>query len=183
LDWAAYINHLRIEWGNGYKAALSSPIKDHSIEREFDEFVSNLDRWNIIDQIRIKVQAEANNIESLIGSGNVSSRSGKSYNMGYQTAINKILELLKDAQNAKVCDATKAKSLSEPLAKNNLTPLQLATLFHDKYETLAPTYGYETREETRNFNPESNNGKLMVQVCREILNHLTMIDWKASHQK
>jgi hypothetical protein len=47
--------------------------------------------------------------------------------------------------------------------------LALAEQFHDTYERLAPTFGYETRPETREFNPESPNGRLMVAVCKEII--------------
>lgn len=46
---------------------------------------------------------------------------------------------------------------------------QLAILFHNKYEELAPKFGYETRMETKEFKKDSNNGKLMIAVCREIL--------------
>jgi len=51
-----------------------------------------------------------------------------------------------------------------------MTPEKLASLFHDTYETFAPVYGYETRKETRNFDLDSKNGKLMVAVCTFILN-------------
>lgn len=47
---------------------------------------------------------------------------------------------------------------------------ELAKLFHDIYETLAPQYGYETRKETRvKFDelPE-NNKKLMIAVCSRV---------------
>ena len=47
--------------------------------------------------------------------------------------------------------------------------LELAILFHHTYERLAPNVGYDTRVETRIFDPESPNGKLMVAVCAEIL--------------
>lgn len=47
--------------------------------------------------------------------------------------------------------------------------LDLATRFHEAYERLAPSFGYETREETRTFDPESKTGRLMVAVCGEIL--------------
>lgn len=46
---------------------------------------------------------------------------------------------------------------------------KVAELFHDTYETLAPSYGYETREDTKQFDPESKNGKLMVAVCKFVL--------------
>ncbi len=48
--------------------------------------------------------------------------------------------------------------------------LCLAYKFHEIYERLAPSFGYETRKETREFHPDSNNGKLMIAVCSEILN-------------
>lgn len=47
--------------------------------------------------------------------------------------------------------------------------LALAIRFHEAYERLAPRFGYETRPETRNFDPQSQNGRLMVAVCREII--------------
>lgn len=36
--------------------------------------------------------------------------------------------------------------------------------FHEAYERLAPQFGYETRPETREFDPESPNGRLMMAV-------------------
>ena len=46
--------------------------------------------------------------------------------------------------------------------------IELAKAFHDTYERLAPEYGYETREDTREFDPNSPNGQLMIAVCKEI---------------
>jgi len=46
---------------------------------------------------------------------------------------------------------------------------QLAELFHDRYERLAPEFGWVTRMETRTFDPNSTNGRLMIAVCDEIL--------------
>lgn len=46
--------------------------------------------------------------------------------------------------------------------------IRLAVLFHETYERLAPQYGYETRPETRVFDASSQNGKLMIAVCREL---------------
>lgn len=50
-----------------------------------------------------------------------------------------------------------------------VTPEKLAVMFHDAYEYLAPLYGYETRKETRVFDPKSKNGKLMIKTCEIIL--------------
>jgi hypothetical protein len=44
----------------------------------------------------------------------------------------------------------------------------LALLFHQLYEAKAPEFGYETKEETKAFDPESPNGKLMIAVAHEI---------------
>ena len=49
---------------------------------------------------------------------------------------------------------------------------KLARLFHDTYERLAPKYGYETRKETRQFDPNTPNGKLMIAVTDEIEKNL-----------
>lgn len=50
-----------------------------------------------------------------------------------------------------------------------MSALDLAIRFHETYERLAPSFGYETRTETRTFDPSSKNGRLMVAVCGEIL--------------
>lgn len=58
---------------------------------------------------------------------------------------------------------------AKPMNNEYLTdPLALAVLFHVTYERLAPQKGYETRKETRVFDPESPNGKLMIATCAEI---------------
>jgi hypothetical protein len=49
---------------------------------------------------------------------------------------------------------------------------RIATRFHEIYERLAPDYGYETRKDTREFDPDSANGKLMVAVCNEVMQPL-----------
>lgn len=46
---------------------------------------------------------------------------------------------------------------------------KLARLFHETYERLAPDFGHEKRQETREFDPESANGRLMLAVCGELL--------------
>ena len=49
---------------------------------------------------------------------------------------------------------------------------ELAKTFHEVYEKLAPAYGYETNKETRIFDKNSRNGKLMIATCEGILNML-----------
>jgi len=44
----------------------------------------------------------------------------------------------------------------------------LARAFHDAYERLAPNFGYETRKDTREFDPLSPNGMLMIAVMEVI---------------
>lgn len=48
----------------------------------------------------------------------------------------------------------------------------LARVFHDTYERLAPSHGYTTREDTREFDPDSANGRLMIAVCGHVLRAL-----------
>jgi len=46
---------------------------------------------------------------------------------------------------------------------------RLAKRFHEFYEQSAPFFGYETKQETKEFDPESSNGRLMAWVCFEIV--------------
>lgn len=50
----------------------------------------------------------------------------------------------------------------------NTQALDAARRFHDAYERLAPQFGYETRTDTKAFDPNSANGRLMIAVCREL---------------
>jgi hypothetical protein len=47
-------------------------------------------------------------------------------------------------------------------------PVALARRFHEAYERLAPQFGYETRADTKAFDPTSPNGRLMTAVCAEV---------------
>lgn len=63
-------------------------------------------------------------------------------------------------------------ALDRALSESPPTPgsaLELAMRFHEAYERLAPRFGYETRAETREFDPQTPNGRLMLAVCREII--------------
>ena len=46
-------------------------------------------------------------------------------------------------------------------------PEQIAVFMHETYERLAPSFGYETRPDTKKFDPLSPNGRLMIAVCAE----------------
>jgi hypothetical protein len=55
-----------------------------------------------------------------------------------------------------------------------MTPGELAQLFHETYERLAPDFGYETRRDSAvpwSEVPEQNR-QLMTAVCGEVLGHL-----------
>jgi len=47
--------------------------------------------------------------------------------------------------------------------------VKLAKLFHQVYEDLAPSFGYGTRTDTKEFDENSKNGKLMIATCKAIL--------------
>ena len=53
-----------------------------------------------------------------------------------------------------------------------MTARELAEIFHNEYEKLAPTFGYETRVDTKVFNPKSSNGQLMIAVCCVVLDKI-----------
>lgn len=44
----------------------------------------------------------------------------------------------------------------------------VARQFHETYERLAPSFGYETRPDTKAFDPSTPNGRLMIAVCSEV---------------
>lgn len=61
--------------------------------------------------------------------------------------------------------------------------MEVAKRFHEVYERLAPSFGYETRKETRAFDPESPNGKLMIAVCQEVGNEIEMSAFNAGFSR
>ncbi len=72
---------------------------------------------------------------------------------------------------AKKSTPDKAPATKKPAKK--LSPAQqLARLFYETYERMAPDFGYTTNKATRKFNPASPNAKLMVAVAQEILDSI-----------
>lgn len=63
------------------------------------------------------------------------------------------------------CEATLDHQIGEEQAIHGEA---LARRFHEAYERLAPSFGYETRTETRQFDPTTPNGRLMIAVCGEV---------------
>lgn len=53
--------------------------------------------------------------------------------------------------------------------------LSLAKRFHELYEQLASAFNYETREDTREFRPGSPNGRLMLAVCRKLMEEMPQL--------
>ena len=51
----------------------------------------------------------------------------------------------------------------------NKEMLEITKKFHDTYEKLASEYTYETRKDTKVFDINSNNGKLMYATVNEIV--------------
>lgn len=55
------------------------------------------------------------------------------------------------------------------LTNTNTEAEKLARLFHDTYENLAPQHGYETRDDTKQFDPTTPNGQLMIAVAQHVI--------------
>jgi hypothetical protein len=55
------------------------------------------------------------------------------------------------------------------MKQETLEEVELAVLFHNTYEKLAPSFGYETRVDTKLFETTTSNGMLMIAVCKEII--------------
>ena len=61
-----------------------------------------------------------------------------------------------------------------------MTDIDLARAFHEAYERLAPQFGYETRADTKSFDPSTPNGQLMTAVCAEVAGPMrAALNWYA----
>ena len=61
--------------------------------------------------------------------------------------------------------------------------LEITKKFHDTYEKLASEYTYETREDTKVFDINSNNGKLMYATVNEIVSPILEENTKLINQQ
>jgi hypothetical protein len=71
------------------------------------------------------------------------------------------------------CIHTKAlpntRASAAPAPHRESQALRVARAFHEAYERLAPLNGYETRKDTRHFDPNTANGRTMLAVVTELL--------------
>jgi len=74
-----------------------------------------------------------------------------------------------DMSNCPFCSDIKQSSMINDIEKAYPEAYRLARRFHELYEIAAPAFGYKTKEETKDFDPESANGRLMAWVCFEIV--------------
>lgn len=75
-----------------------------------------------------------------------------------------------DRYRDKFPDQFKTAEVQADVCEADLPDAQdIAQFFHYTYERLAPQFGYETRVDTKQFDPESANGKLMIAVCSVVL--------------
>lgn len=73
--------------------------------------------------------------------------------------------------------------LPQPAARAGAGAEDLARRFHDTYERRAPEFGYETRPDTKAFDPSTPNGRLMIAVCGDILSGLGLAEAEAQPVK
>ena len=59
---------------------------------------------------------------------------------------------------------------------DTISAVELARLFHDTYEQLAPLYGVETRIEARSFDGTTRQGALEVRTAEGVLVELRRMD-------
>lgn len=108
-------------------------------------------------------QAAARLIEELQQQLNVL----KQESMQMITGMGEMCRVFMDAN-----DATRAKLSRCHNALRDVHIEAAAKFFHDTYEQLAPNYGYQTRQETRMFDAESPNGRLMLAVIASFYQRL-----------
>ena len=53
-----------------------------------------------------------------------------------------------------------------------MTPEDMAQLFHESYVKRASVVGYKVSEESTEFDPNSIQGKLMIEASKEVLKRI-----------
>lgn len=101
--------------------------------------------------------------------GNIEFEDGEKLSLGSVRTLGDIKQELRRAAASPVHNQV-MQGVSQPVQNAEW----LARMFHGFYESMAPDYGYETREETRKFNPESTNGRLMIAVCSRIIDSYSL---------
>lgn len=61
------------------------------------------------------------------------------------------------------------KQGEEKIEKAYPEAYRLARKFHELYEEVAPKFGYKTKDDTKEFDPNSPNGRTMAYVCKTIV--------------
>lgn len=91
------------------------------------------------------------------------------HNLGVRVLLDNLKRTHLDSVQKKLTEAAFAANTPE-------AALELATRFHETYERLAPQFGYETRQDTKQFDPTTPNGQLMQAVAKEILKDYLPLD-------
>jgi len=74
-----------------------------------------------------------------------------------------------DMSNCPFCSKLNKSNLPMNIEKAYPEAYRVARRFHEFYESSAPAFGYKTKNETKEFDPESANGRLMAWVCYEVI--------------
>lgn len=90
----------------------------------------------------------------------------------YRHALKDLAAARSAINGQKIAQAALAKvgkmSTEPKPATGEWTAEALARQFHELYESYACEFAYETRQETRAFDPTTPNGRLMIAVCKAI---------------
>lgn len=92
---------------------------------------------------------------------------GRRYRESVTRVPQSAVSLLPESWSGSIWQGDHCPGLSEHLM--NGIAQTIAEMFHFFYEEMAPDFGYETREDTKEFDPESPNGRLMIAVCRKLV--------------
>ena len=77
----------------------------------------------------------------------------------------------------------KCKNWGKEVIVMNEEILEITKKFHDTYEKLSKDYDYETRKETRVFDINASNGKLMYATVNEVIKPILEENTKLINQQ